>query len=109
MENEILDNIFELLNEKNIGQKDFAKAIGIPPQVVSDWKGGRNKSYKKHILQIAEFFNVSVDYLINKHNVEEPCTQSDSIQNSIKNPPANAEGKCLTKEQWEIAVSRLSL
>ena len=62
--NKVLERIFNLLSEKKISQKTFAEAIGEAPQTVSDWKKGRNNSYKNHIDKIASFLDVSVDYLL---------------------------------------------
>ena len=30
----------------------------------SEWKSGKSKSYRKYLIEIAEFFNVSLDYLV---------------------------------------------
>ena len=30
----------------------------------SEWKSGKSKSYKKYLIEIADFFNVSIDYLV---------------------------------------------
>ena len=67
--NDILLRTFKLLNEQRLEQKDLAEAINVKPQVISDWKSGKTKSYTKYIDQIASFFGVSVDYLLGKSPV----------------------------------------
>lgn len=66
---DIKDRIFLLLNESEFDQKYFAEQIGVKPQTISDWKAGRNKSYTKLIEPIADFFGVTVDYLLGKSPV----------------------------------------
>ncbi len=64
-----LYKIMSLLKENNIEQQEFANAIGVRKQAISEWKKGTTKSYMKYIDKIAEFFGVSTDYLLKS---EEP-------------------------------------
>jgi len=59
-----VERIVNLLKEKGIQQKDFVKNIGLNSSALSDWKSGQNHSYKMHIDKIADYFNVSTDYLL---------------------------------------------
>ena len=59
-----LAKILHLIMQKGIEQKKFAADLGIQPQVVSDWKSKKSKSYMKYINAIAEYFNVTTDYLL---------------------------------------------
>jgi len=47
-------------------QKDLSDFLSISHNVFTEWKAKRNSSYMKHLPKIAEFFNVSVDYLLGK-------------------------------------------
>ena len=40
--------------------------LGLSKNVFTEWKSGRATSYMKHLPKIAEFFGVSVDYLLGK-------------------------------------------
>lgn len=59
-----IDRICELLKMQGKKQKDLTDFIGISKNYFTDWKSGRIKSYTKYLPQIAEFFDVSVDYLL---------------------------------------------
>lgn len=59
-----LERISALLLQKKKKQKDLCDYLGISKNVFTDWKSGRNKSYTRHLPKIAEFFGVSVDYLL---------------------------------------------
>ena len=48
--------------------------LGLSKNVFTEWKSGRATSYMKHLPKIAEFFNVSVDYLLGK---EPPATENN--------------------------------
>ena len=72
---EVLDRILMLLKENNMQQKDLAKAIGLSSNALTGWKNGNNSSYIKHLPKIAEFLNVSVDYLLG--NETESTNEND--------------------------------
>ena len=67
-----LDKILSLLTEKGIQQKTFAENIGVTKHTITDWKNGRSKSYMKYIDKIADFFDVSADYLLEKTDDKSP-------------------------------------
>ena len=65
----IIDKISYLLKENNYNQSDLLDYIGIQRRATfTEWKNGTSASYKKYINKIAEFFNVSTDYLLNDKN-----------------------------------------
>ena len=67
-----LDKILSLLTEKGIQQKTFAENIGVTKHTITDWKNGRSKSYMKYIDKIADFYDVSADYLLEKTDDKSP-------------------------------------
>ena len=58
------ERIFQMLQERGIGQKEFAPKIGASEKTVSAWKTGRAKSYTKYLVKIAEALSVPVEYLV---------------------------------------------
>ena len=62
---EVAKRIFELLDSRDIEQQELADYLGLKKQSISEWRAGRTHSYKKYINQIAEFFGVTTDYLLN--------------------------------------------
>ena len=57
-----------LLDEKHIQQKDLSDHLGLSKNTITGWKNGNNSSYKKYLPEIAEFFGVSVNYLLGKES-----------------------------------------
>lgn len=65
-----IDIVIDLLNKQNKKQKDLTDFLGITKNSFTDWKSGRIKSYQKHLPRIADFFGVSVDYLLGQSDNE---------------------------------------
>lgn len=59
---DILDRISQLLGDRE--QKELTKYLGLNSVAFSEWKSGKSKSYRKYLIEIADFFNVSIDYLV---------------------------------------------
>ena len=60
------ERLKELRLEKGIYQKDLAKNLHVAPSAVSAWEIGRNEPDNEMLIQISEFFGVTVDYLLGK-------------------------------------------
>lgn len=48
----------------NREQKELTKYLGLNSVAFSEWKSGKSKSYRKYLIEIADFFNISIDYLV---------------------------------------------
>lgn len=86
-----IERILELLKQKGIEQQRFASDIGVTKQKISEWKSGKTKSYMKYLDIIAEYFNVSTDYLLGN---ETPDKQLEGIDFALM-----SESEELTVEQ----------
>ena len=57
--------IFErLLQEKGLKAADVTRATGIKSPVFSEWKKGKSKPNTEKMIKIANFLDVSVEYLM---------------------------------------------
>lgn len=54
-----------LLDEKNLKNADISRATGISNMTLSDWKNGKTTPKQDKLQKIADFFGVSIDYLMN--------------------------------------------
>lgn len=60
----ILERIVQELSVKKIKKTDLTERLGFSSSAIfGHWLSGRNSSYKKYIHAIAEYLNVSVEYL----------------------------------------------
>ena len=96
-----LDKILSLLTEKGIQQKTFAENIGVTKHTITDWKNGRSKSYMKYIDKIADFFDVSADYLLEKTDDKSPLPKEaiNIFDNVDMNAFSRQLDEQLTKEE----------
>ena len=62
----VLTRILECMGNRYGAGKDLANHLGISGNVITNWKNGSNRSYLKHLREIAEFYNVSESYLLGK-------------------------------------------
>lgn len=76
---DIIATITDLLTKNNTTQSELMDYLGIHRNVFTDWKGGRNHSYSKYLPQIAEFFGVSVDYLLGTTQKEKPLVNAEGL------------------------------
>jgi len=76
----MLQRILELIPQKHGSKKELADAVGIPSNLITDWKAGKNKSYPKYAAQIANFYSVSLDWLSgNSDEIKKPLTIGDEL------------------------------
>ena len=60
------NRIKELRESKGLRQGDLAKILGIRQNTLSTWETGKYEPDSASIKQIADYFNVSVDYVIGR-------------------------------------------
>lgn len=60
----INERLFALLSERRVSQKQFATSVGINPRNVSSWQTRGTDPPANVICKIAEFFGVSVEWLL---------------------------------------------
>ena len=66
---EFKDRLVQLRKELNLTQEEFALKIGFSRTAVSAWETGRNEPSNADTIKIADFFGVSVDYLVGKTDI----------------------------------------
>lgn len=56
--------MLELRKERNISQSEVAKYIDVSDSAICFWENGVNEPKASYILQLAQFFGVTTDYLL---------------------------------------------
>lgn len=87
-----LERILSLIPQKEDGsfvhgaQKKFAESIGLKSgNLISDWINGRSKSYDSYIYEIADKYDVSVEWLQGYTDVKEkPTAGAVSFEDVVK-------------------------
>lgn len=92
-------NLFILLAERKISAKKLSDDTGISTGNISDWKSGRNQPSINALITIANYLNVSIDYLVGR--TEEKQFVSETQQKLIC-PFCNSP---LRKHDWGYGCS----
>lgn len=66
---EFKDRLKELRQEKNLSQQDIAGVVNMSKMAISHWEAGHSEPCIKQLCILADFFAVSVDYLIGKTEI----------------------------------------
>lgn len=56
--------LVKLLQQNNCKPSDVSKATGIPASTFTDWKKGRSVPKQEKLQKIADYFGVSLEYLM---------------------------------------------
>ena len=113
----VLERILSLLPRKEDGKivrgakKDFALSIGYDSgDIVSMWINGSSSSYRNKLHEIANKYNVSVDWLEGKSDKKEnPATIRDEVQKTVSNyEMLNEENKAIIDQMIEKLIKSQS-
>lgn len=90
--NMISNRIKTLFEDTSKKPKDLAKYIGVDNSLVYSWLRNENMPFARNIIQMAKFFNCSIEYLIGR-------TDDNSNQNFKECPPLAQQIKKVMKQR----------
>lgn len=91
-------DIFEqLLQERGITAYKVSKETGVTQSTLSDWKRGRSTPKTDNMKKIADYFGVTVDYLMTGEESKDYSTELSSVETLA----AHFEGEELSEEEME--------
>lgn len=105
--------INDLRKKSGLSQKEFADLFNVHQTAVSQWETGKTTPDKETLIKIANYFGVSIDYLLgNTEQKEKPLVNEDEelteYLDELKNRPEMkmlfSLAKGATKEDVEKAV-----
>ena len=84
------NRIKELREDKDMKQSDLAQATGIDQRTISNYETGKTNPDAFALIQLADFFEVSIDYLLYRtdydfFNSEKQKKHIDVIINALEN------------------------
>ena len=85
-----IPNLYRLMYENKITQKQLAESIGASQSNVSDWLNGKTLPSAEKLVAIADFFNVTVDYLLGRSDSRTPAAETaqpltDDVRGGLTN------------------------
>ena len=60
----MIDRFYSLMEEKNMKPAQTARELGISASAFTDWKTGKTKPTLDITVRFADYFHVSLDYLV---------------------------------------------
>ena len=70
--------INDLRKKSGLSQKEFADLFNVHQTAVSQWETGKTTPDKETLIKIANYFGVSIDYLLgNTEQKEKPLVNED--------------------------------
>ena len=64
MENKFSKILKDLRQEKNVGQIELAKSVGVSKGIISLWENGLREPKMFSLIKLAQYFDVSIDFLV---------------------------------------------
>ncbi len=94
-----MNRIKLLRSEKNINQDVLAKLLGLEIAGISKLETGRVPLKDEYIVKLAEYFNVSTDYLLGRTDIRNPGKQIDDVLNEAMIGMSKEDYEKLTEMQ----------
>ncbi len=82
----------ELRQKHNLSQKEFAEILKVSTGTVGNWEVGLREPDFKMLMKIADIFNVSCDYILDRYSKED-----DANKNLIRIPVSPVEEEMLSE------------
>lgn len=84
-----MNRIKELREDRDLRQIDLANATGIDKKTLSNYETEKTKPTSDVLIRLADYFDVSVDYLIGRTDItlyekEGIIKQIESVENLLK-------------------------
>ena len=101
-----------LRSSKKMTQKDLAAILNITQQAIAKWENRISSPDYETLLRIADYFNVSVDYLLGRDapppadpTQAHPALPPDAVELLNLFDKLNADGRARLMEQAEMLVA----
>lgn len=96
------ERLKNLRKQAHLTQVDVAEKLGISQPAYASWERGIKKPTQENLIKIAHIFNVSIDYLVGKSDVELEDVELDNVELLFR---MNSQG--LTEEEKKIFKKEL--
>lgn len=97
------ERLKKLRKEAHLTQKDVANHFNTSPQSYAQWEKGQRNPSKESLEKLANFFNVSVSYLIGETDIKNSSELSETdIAEILNNDVISYDGKPMTEHDREI-------
>jgi transcriptional regulator with XRE-family HTH domain len=104
------DRLRELRTEKELRQEDLGKIVGVVKSTVSQWESGERTPDASTLLKLADFFKVSIDFLLDltKYNLRDEALEewNEVIKKAINYGINPEQVKTMLDIHWKMAKKK---
>lgn len=98
----------QLLDRTGKKASDVAKATGIPSSTFSDWKKGKSSPKAEKLQKIADYFGLSVDYLMTgKEEPEEKRNPYSDLKGIYLSYAKEAQDSGIDPDDIRLAIDTI--
>ena len=72
----IVDRLIGLMDERNLKPAQMTRELGISGSSFTDWKKGKGSPSLEIVVKFADYFNVSLDYLVRGEDFKHPSSDN---------------------------------
>lgn len=72
-----MENLKRLRTERNLSQMELALDLGMPQSTYQQYEAGVHEAGYGVLIQLADYFDVSVDYLLGRTDIRTPVRDTD--------------------------------
>ncbi len=94
-----------LRENKGLLQKELADILQIATSTIGMYEQNRREPDNETLKKISQFFNVSIDYLLDNNNdnnkIEQELKEQEILKNALKRAGYMKENEDLTKEELD--------
>ena len=104
------DRLSKLREEMNLNKKEVAKALNMPYTTYLNYENNEREPNSETLIQISQFFNVSIDYLLGISEVKTPDATVQQIHKSTgltEKAIKNIQIFCLSSPFGMVHLNRL--
>ena len=74
-----MENLRKIRIINGYTQKEFSTIIGVPSNTYNQWETGKREPDYEMLSRIADFYGVTIDYLLGRDQKEQPAAKEKSL------------------------------
>ena len=98
-----IEILIDIREEKDLLKKEVAKEIGVVESVYSEWENGKLSIPTKRLVELANFFEVNIDYMVGISNIKTKIKSNNVIDTELVSNHLKEIRKSLKLTMRELA------
>lgn len=99
----------DLREKNNLQQKELAKELDVLEATISMWETGKRVPYSDMLIKLANFFDVSVDYLLGNDLIsnekEKELREQEALKKALQRAGFMTDDEDLTDKELERVMN----